>query len=299
MFRLLFLVLAGLILCTGQLSAAGADSSSNGSEGEHAGIARVGTSAAPLDPLDAMLGERQSFDIAFLWFKRLASGELSLTVDEQPGRYRAVLQARTLGLAAWLTKDRLQRYESLMERDDDGRLKTITHSSTIYKGKGRKRRGRTKLYTYNYDLRQVEISVERGGNVSAGEPLPMAEGEQPQDVLTAFYNFRAGYYGPLVPGRNVCIPTFTRQGPSEILIDVLTRSEWPKGLPVPEGDVLCRVTLDQEVFNTGGGRVYVWFNADQVPDGGVVEKVLGMGDVRGTRVTSETNIPAPQGDEEI
>ncbi|PNU20833.1 hypothetical protein C2E25_05465 [Geothermobacter hydrogeniphilus] len=245
--------------------------------------------AADPDPLDRMLGERQSFDIAFLWFDRLASGELSLVTTEEPGRYRAVLEAKTLGLAAWLTRDRLQRYESQLRRGEDGRLLTISHSSTIFKGKGKKRRGRTKTYTFNYVDRLVEVSVERNGEISSGESLPMAEGEQPQDILAAFYNFRAGYYGPLRPGRNVRIPTFTRKGPSEILIDVLTRSEWPKKLKIPEGDVLCRVTLDPEVFKTGGGKVYVWFNADRIPDGGVVEKVLGMGDVRGTRVKGSNN----------
>lgn len=267
---------ASLVTATelpGTASASGQDDSASQRVGE--------------DRLSQMLDEHQSFDIAFLWFDRLASGNLFLSEDEEPGRYRAVLEARTLGLAAWLTKDRLQRYESLMERREDGRLQTVNHSSTIYKGKGSKRRGRTKTFHYNYDQRLVEISVERDGVVTNGEPLPMVEGEQPQDILTAFYNFRAGYYGPIRPGRNVSIPTFTRKGESEILIDLLTRSEWPKGLKVPEGSVLARITLDPEIFKTGGGRVYVWFNQAGIPDGGVVEKVLGMGDVRGTRVAGE------------
>lgn len=244
---------------------------------------------SPTDPVLSMTGEVQHYDISFLWFRRLAKGSLSLSVAEEPGTFRAVLDARTLGVAAWLTKDREQRYESLMRRDADGRLRTITHSSTIYKGKGDKRSGRTKVYHYDYQNREVQITVERDDRTSEGEPLPMVEGIQPTDVLTAFYNFRAGYHGPLVPGQKVTIPTFTRKGPSEIIVEILKKDDWPSGLDVPGGDLCCRVTLDEEVFKTGGGHVYVWLDPAGRPTGGVVEKVLGLGNVRGTMVEEDAN----------
>jgi hypothetical protein len=244
---------------------------------------------SPADPVLAMVGEVQHYDISFLWFRRLAKGTLSFSTAEEPGTFRAVLDARTLGVAAWLTRDREQRYESLMRRDVDGHLRTISHSSIIYKGKGKERSGRTKVYHYDDQQREVRMTVERDGQVTDGQPLPMVEGAQAVDVLTAFFNFRAGYHGPLIPGQYATMPTFTRKGPSEIVVEILKPGDWPRGLNVPAESLLCRVTLDEEIFKTGGGDVFVWFDPVGRPSGGVVEHVLGMGSVRGTRVAEDVD----------
>ncbi|RMF44931.1 MAG: DUF3108 domain-containing protein [Deltaproteobacteria bacterium] len=229
------------------------------------------------------------YDIAFLWFKRLAKGDFFLSPGDEPDTWRAVLDARTLGLAAWLTRDREQKYESLMRIDENGRLHTIWHSSTIYKNRGKKRYGRTKIYHYDHADRQVRVTVKRDGVVTEGEPLPMSGEAEPVDVLTAFFNFRAGQYGPLEAGRHIVVPTFSRKGPSDIVIDILPRDQWPKKYR-SLGDVLfCRVLLDQEVFNTGGGAVWVWLDHNGMPLGGVVENVLGLGDVRGSKAGEEKN----------
>jgi len=251
------------------------------------GPAGAVASDPPPPAIAGLAGTVYRYDIAFLWFKRLAKGEFFLVPGDEPGTWRAVLAARTLGLAAWLTRDREQKYESLMRLDETGRLHTIWHASSIFKGKGGKRRGRTKIYHYDHQARQVRVTVERNGVVTEGEPLPMSGDAEPVDVLTAFFNFRAGQYGPLEPGRHIVVPTFSRKGPSDIVIDILPRDQWPEKFR-SLGDVLfCRVTLDQEVFNTGGGAVWVWLDAKGMPLGGVVENVLGMGDVRGSKAGEE------------
>ena len=56
------------------------------------------------------------------------------------------------------------------------------------------------------------------------------EGQQPVDMLTAFYNLRAGIYGPLVRGAHLLIPTYSDDGFSEIEIDVLTLEQ--QGFPI-------------------------------------------------------------------
>ncbi|HEY7745923.1 MAG TPA: hypothetical protein VIA07_06260, partial [Desulfuromonadales bacterium] len=60
--------------------------------------------------LAALVGESLVYDISFLWFERLAEGRLSFAAGERPGTYRAILEAKTLGVAAWLTGDRVPRY---------------------------------------------------------------------------------------------------------------------------------------------------------------------------------------------
>jgi len=235
----------------------------------------------PLDsgPLRVFLNRELAYDISFLWFEQLAEAKLRFLPAGEPRRYRAVLEAHTLGVAAWLTKDREQRYESLMTLGEDGRFHAERYSSAIYKGRGSQRRGRTKTYQYYFKQREVRISVDRGGVVTEGEPLPMEEGPEPGDMLTTFINFMAGNYGELEPGETLIVPTYTPKGFSDIEVTVLQPGQRVEGFP--RGGTLCRVRVDQEVFDTGGGFVYVWFNDEMIPVIGMVEAVLGMGNVRG------------------
>jgi hypothetical protein len=39
--------------------------------------------------------------------------------------------------------------------------------------------------------------------------------------------------------------------------------------------------MDKEVFDTGGGMVFVWFDKYDRPARGIVENVIGLGHVRG------------------
>lgn len=244
------------------------------------------SSAAPAAPrpndptLGPFLHRELAFNISFLWFDQLAEAHFRMLPTGKPNTFRAVLEARTLGLAAWLTGDRIQRYEAVMRRDAKGMFHSQTYSSTIYRGNGKQRRGRTKLYTYDYAQRQIEVTIERNGVVTPDEVLPMVDGDQPSDVLTAFFNFYTGVYGDLKPGETLKIPTFSRDGGSQIEVSLVNPSARPKGFPT-QGK-LCRIKVDQEVFDTGGGYVYVWFDSAGVPEQGMIEDVLGMGDVRGT-----------------
>jgi len=230
-------------------------------------------------PLQIFLTRELAYDISFLWFDRLAEARLRFLPTEQPQTFRAVLEAHTLGVAAWLTRDREQRYEATMVLGKDGRFHADSYSSAIYKGRGSQRKGRTKTYRYDFLRRLVYVSVDRGGVVTTGEPLEMKEGPEPSDMLTTFFNFMAGNYGELLPGETLIVPTYTRDGFSDIEVTVLRPEQRLEKFP--RGGTLCRVKVDQEVFDTGGGYVYAWFDEQMVPVIGMVEEVLGMGDVLG------------------
>jgi len=245
-------------------------------------IADIPDLLQPPSPIERMVGESFSYDISFLWFDRLAQGNLSFSRGERPGTYRAVLEARTLGVAAWLTKDRVQRYVSEMEKGPDGKLRSLSHESRILKGKGDELRDRTNLYTFDYRDRQIRFQRAKSGKFYKDVRLPMAEGNPPNDFLTALYNFRAGFFGPVQEGRRYVIPTFDRDGTEKIVLEVLSPRERSHDRFFPHGGVLCRVTLGEEVFGTGGGVAYVWFDDYGRPARGIVENVIGLGDVKGT-----------------
>ncbi len=233
-------------------------------------------------PLEALVGEDLNYDIAFLWFDRLAEARLTFSQGEQAGTYRAVLEARTLGVAAWLTRDRIQRYESLMEVAPNGRLRTLTYESRIIKGKGKSRTDRGKKYTFDYLRNQVRFQRFREEQFLREEMLPMMADNPPSDILSAFYNFRTGAFGPVAPGGHYVVPAFSRKGDSDILVDLLTGNPRTANPFFPAGGLLAKVAVDPEVFDTGGGSVYVWFDNFGRPARGIVEQVIGLGDVRGT-----------------
>jgi hypothetical protein len=233
---------------------------------------------------DRWLGQPLHYTIDFLWFDSIAEGSLSLAAGTRPGTYRAVLEARTLGVAAWLTSDRLQRYVSVMEQTAEGPLRALSHESRVIKGRGKKRKDRSKLYLFDHDRRQVRYQHGRNGVLGVAELLPMAEEATPNDILTAFFNFQAGFFGPLVPGGRYRIPTFSRKGMATIEAEVLPGPLSVRPDFFPEGGMLVKIILDPEVFDTAGGAVYVWFDKRRLPARGIVEKVIGLGDVYGTLV---------------
>ncbi len=231
--------------------------------------------------LQELVGEpAMTYDIAFLWFEQLAEGKASFTAGERPGTFRATLEAKTLGVAAWLTQDRVQRYTSLMELGPDGRLRTISHESLIIKGAEKKRRVRSKRYLFDYQRREVRIQAVKDGVNGAEQVLSMGDAV-PSDILTAFYNFRMGAYGPLRPGNRYEIPTVNRKGINSIALETLPDGP-RKNQFFPRGGLLCRAIVDPEIFDTGDGAILFWFDGSGHPPRGIVEQVIGLGDVRGT-----------------
>jgi len=246
-------------------------------------------SGASVSAFDRWIGKQLHYNIKFLWFDSIAEGILSVSAGDTPGTYRAVLEGRTLGVAAWLTSDRVQRYESVMQRTAEGPLRALSYRSQIIKGRGNKRKERTKFYQFDHEQRRV--SYQRGSDGELGEVkwLPMEDGVVPNDILTAFFNFQAGFFGPVVVGGHYRIPTFSRKGTAYIEADVLSDQSRVRSDFFPSDGLLVRIILDPEVFDTAGGGVYVWFDQDQRPARGIVEKLIGLGDIYGT-LTALTDV---------
>ncbi len=244
------------------------------------GPAMAASSDSPT--LDWLVGERLVYDIAFLWFDNLAEGQLSLERGEEPNTFRAELDARTLGVAAWLTRDRVQRYVSVMQQGPDGRLRSLYHESQVIKGRGKSRKATRKRYTFDYLRGQVIYERARNFEKTDEQVIPFVEPNPPNDILTAFYNFRTGFYGPLEPGRTILIPAFDRKGTGEILVEILTESQRAGLNFFPKDGHLARVEIDEDVFETTEGSVYIWFSPQGLPARGIVENIIGLGDVRGT-----------------
>ncbi len=237
---------------------------------------------APARSIDDLIGEVFVYNIAFLWFDRLAIGRFSLEPAGPPRTYRAVLEARTMGVAAWLTGNRVQRYVSVMEQGPDGRLRSLSHESHIIRSQGDEVIDRTKRFSFDRERHEVRVEKLAGDRQVYLETLPMTGDLPPEDLLTAFFNFRAGFFGPIEIGRHYLIPTFNRKGPAVIRLDILTGDQSRELGLSPEGGYVCRLLVDPEIFDSSEGSIYVWFDDRLRPVRAVVENVIGLGDVRGS-----------------
>lgn len=242
-------------------------------------------SAQPVTPLATpsmpdLVGEHHVYTLDFLIFKDLAEGQLQLTAEPTPGHYRAELVARTLGVASWLSGDRTQRYVSVMAAHA-GSLRSLSHESSIRKRKRGQWSDRQKRYRFDYQHGKVYQDRGEDGHFKPGLVFELPAEGAPVDILTGFYNLRIGAYGPLTPGTQLTIPTFTTRGIAEIAVEVMSGPQRLIRPFFPAHGTLLRVRVDPEVFETKGADLYVWFDAAERPARGVVENVIGLGDVYG------------------
>lgn len=245
---------------------------------------------AGLRPFREMVGESHRYTLDFLVFKDLAEGRLRLMAEPTPGRYRAELIARTLGVASWLTGDRTQRYVSIMEEDGRGRLRSVSYESSILKRKLGEWKDRRKYYRFDYQAGKIFLEKGENGKFRPGTVFALPSGRQPVDILTGFYNLRAGIYGALVPGARLKIPTFTSKGLAEIEVEVLSARARQSRPEFPGTGTLLQIRVDPEIFDTDGSDLYVWFDETGRPTSGVVENVIGLGHVHG-RLNEESPSP--------
>ena len=226
--------------------------------------------------------EHHLYQLDFLIFENIAEGELKLIETEQPDVQRAELIGRTLGLASWLTGERTQRYIATMQAQEDGSMCSLMYESQVIKRRFGRWKTTRKRFRFDPEKREVVLEKEKDGDFIRKKSFEIPDGPLPVDILTGFYNLRAGVYGPLQAGTRLEVPTVTSKGLSTIVVDVLTPAQQEKqGVSSDKEGLLLQVSLDPEVFETTDGGLYLWLDADGKPSRGIVGNVIGLGDVRG------------------
>lgn len=232
-------------------------------------------------PINRMLGEKLSYDISFLWFDHLAEGTISFSSGPETGQYTALLEAHTLGIAAFLTRNRVERIETVMEIGPDGLLRPLVKNKHSTKGVGDSKKERIRISKFNYADHTVLHEKWSTGKPSQKKIYPLGQKEQVYDILSAFYNLRAGLFGPVIYGPALTLPTFTLRGIEEIMVSRVAEDEPNRHSFFPDGTILCKVSVDPDAFGTKGREIFVGFDAQMIPHRAVVENVIGLGDVRG------------------
>ncbi|MCF6179275.1 MAG: DUF3108 domain-containing protein [Geopsychrobacter sp.] len=244
-------------------------------------------------PIASLVGEKLSYNISFLWFKKIAQGEIRLDKGPKIGTYLATLTAKTRGMAAFFTRNRVETYTTLMEEGPDGRLRPLLQTSDTKKDKRGKATHRLTSYRFDFATQQVMYQKSVNGVEQQKTLLPMNPEQPTYDFLSAFYNLRLGRLGPFEVGKDIQLAAFSRKGPEKIVISRLTKKDQKK-MGVSADLLLCKVLMAPETFKAKSRDVYVGFDEKLRPQLAVVKNVIGLGDVRGilTQVVEPTKLPS-------
>ncbi len=234
-------------------------------------------SEAGNDRIERLLKHNVNYDLGFLWLDKVAVANFKLQKSNKPGLYIASLSAKTVGIAASLTNHRKQQYVSMMQLMPDGSFRSVRHTSQIEKG------GviRAKVYQFDYEKKEVAYQYFKKGKLTDEKLLDLDSADFPSDILTTYFNLVAGAYGPMKVGEHYEIPTFSKKGIGNINIDFIPASERPKKSFFNENLLICRVLVDQDVFDTKDGTIYIGYDDKGLPVRGIVADIIGLGDVRG------------------
>lgn len=231
-------------------------------------------------PVESLVGENLSYDISFLWFKHLAEGNIRLERGERPGTYLAVMEARTRGFAALVTRNRIEKYQTLMEVSSDGWLRPIMHSSHTFKGSGKEQKEKKTSYSFDYQAKQVHYKKIKYQRVTDEEKFPLAADTPVYDILSAFYNLRLGAFGSFENGP-IHIPSLHRKEVEEIVVAPITVFDGKNKKFFAASNMVCKVLVDPSVFKTNGRELFVQFDEHNRLEKGIIKNVIGLGDVEG------------------
>ena len=184
------------------------------------------------------------------------------------------------GFAAFVTKNRIEKYQTLMEVGPDGFLRPIVHSSHTFKGTGKEQREKKTSYTFDYATQQVHYKKIKYNRIDADEMLPLETDGPVFDILSAFYNLRLGAFGKLEE-QAIHLPTFHRKGVEEIVVAPAPKLKHSERKFFATEGTLCKVLVDPSVFKTNGRELFVSFDANNRLERGIIKDVIGLGDVKG------------------
>ena len=233
---------------------------------------------------EGFLDEESNYNIAFLWFKKAATGSFRLT--REGDGYMGILEAETRGFIGFLTSYRRHIYRSHMSYlPDEGNLRVKLFERHVTIGK---RVEKTLTHLDNEAGRLNARYFKKGQLVKVvDEAIP--DGVVYEDILSAFYNVRLGNYGPLDPGRHFEIRTIPSEGESLIKIDIASQDEalkWHRKLKRGAGEkiIAATVRLPRKLFESKKGEVTALFNEAIIPVQGVVKDYIGFGDMKCTLI---------------
>jgi len=226
------------------------------------------------------LDEKLEYDISFLWFKRAAAGSASFS--REGDGYKAVLQAETKGFVGFVTGHRKHVYIAHMKFDPEGnKLRTYLFERYVTI---RNREEKT-LNWIDYRQRSLAWKDYKNGALAEERVESIPEGIEYEDILSAYYNFRLGLFGPAERGRKFQVNTIPEKGESLIGVSISSEEEAEQsrklfGSGHDEALMHIKVRVPRSIFRSKRGEVDIWIDGRMRPVKGIVRDYIGFGDIR-------------------
>lgn len=232
--------------------------------------------------IDYFLNEEVKYDINFLWFKKAAEGSFKFTREGKG--YRAVLEAETKGFIGFFTSYRKHRYVSYMTYLPEKRKLQVNRFERYAIIRKREEKTITDL---DYDTRLMNWEEYKKGRLIEEKSEPIPEGAEYEDILSAFYNFRMGVFGPIEKNRKFEVNTIPEKGVSTISVKICGEEDAPLarklfGSFFSDDLVHVKVKVPKDIFKSKKGEVSMLLNDKIIPLQGVVKDYIGFGDIKGT-----------------
>ncbi len=219
-------------------------------------------------PAAMFAGETQYYTIDFWLLHGSAAGELCFT--KTPGGYTALFEAETRGVLQLISGHRKEIMESIMEYDAARqRLRPRIFREIFIQHKMEFRR--TIVFDYEHgSYTCTRTYPESKPHVTQAE-LPDTEFE---DMLSLYYNFRLGCYGPLRQSGRLRVPVIMKEQPSFINI------EFPEpGSKERSWGFSAALTMDRNLTHARSKRVLTKINESAVLEKALVIDAYFFGDL--------------------
>lgn len=232
----------------------------------------------PEGDIRRFVGETLYFDISFLWFNNAASAQVGFY--EKNGSYYATLDAQTKGFVGFFTAYRHHIYQTNFEIIEGGkRVRAKKFMRKIIEGGNVERAD----HFFDYQTREHQWWQYKNGDLEESGKEQIPPETNYDDVLTAFYNFRNGAYGPIRKGEKFTIKTIPEKGQDEIAIHVREIAEENNARieeeRQPGNDFLIDIVVPKSIFKTESGKIRLWASSHYIPLESTIKDYIFLGDL--------------------
>ncbi len=222
---------------------------------------------------DILKGEELTFDISFWLFKNAARSRM--TFIKTGDTYVATLEAQTSGFIGFVTRHIKERMTSIMRFDARrGCLQPLSFQEEFTQGD----RPRKRTVTFNHEKRILAVTYESATGKKKTITRKFFKHDC-DDLLTAFYNVRLGYYGDPQKGSRFQVVIYTKEKASNLQIAFPEADKTVPQSPC-RGTRYVVVTMDKDLTNMATRQLTGWLSNDRVPLCGTVEDAYLLGDLK-------------------
>lgn len=224
------------------------------------------------------VGEVLYFDISFLWFKNAATAKVGFY--EKDGTYYSSLEAKTKGFVGFFTGFRKHIYRTNFDIIEGGKrvrankfMRKVIEGGNVEKSE----------HFFDYNLREHRWLNYENEEITESSKEEIPIGINFDDVLTAFYNFRNGVYGPIRKGNRYTVQTIPEKGNDKISI-YIREIEQENKIRIEQGrkpgdELLIDLLVPKNIFKTKSGRLRFWSSKHLIPIESTIKDYILLGDL--------------------